>query len=134
MAGNGEQQPSGPPEYKVYRSRKGLLSRLRSADLSSLRDRARRPSLGGLRRRKDGERPGEDGGRPWLEWIAFAALGWLLLSSLAFAVSSQLQSFKLASDARDVLNGTPFVLTSPQTILVIGTDARTATTKEPGAE
>jgi LCP family protein required for cell wall assembly len=134
MAGNGEQQPSGPPEYKVYRSRKGLLSRLRSADLSGLRERARKPSLGGLRRRKDGDQPREDGGRPWLKWIGFAALGWLLLSFLAFAVSAQLQSFKLDSGARDALNGSPFVLASPQTILVLGTDARTANTKEPGAE
>jgi LCP family protein required for cell wall assembly len=134
MAGNGEQQPSGPPEYKVYRSRRGLLSRLRSADLSSLRDRARRPSLPGLRRRKDGDRPRAARKRPWLKWIGFAALGWLVLSFLAFAVSTQLQSFKLSSDARDALNGSPWVLTSPQNILVIGTDARTATTKEPGAE
>ena len=42
MPSNGEQQPSGPPEYKVYRSRKGLLSRLRKPDLSSLRERAKR--------------------------------------------------------------------------------------------
>jgi len=47
MASNGEQQPSGPPEYKVYRSRKGLFSRLRSADLSSLRERARRATKRG---------------------------------------------------------------------------------------
>src|SRR6476659_1628712 len=134
MAGNGEQQPSGQPEYKVYRSRKGLLSRLRSADLSSLRERARKPNLGGLRRRKDGEAPSGKRKRPWLKWIGFAALGWLLLSFLAFAISTQLQSFKLASDARDALNGSPFLLTSPQTILVIGPDARTASTKEPGAE
>ena len=134
MAGNGEQQPSGPPEYKVYRSRKGLWSRLRSADLSSLRDRARRPSLPSLRRRKDGEAPSGERKRPWLKWIGFAALGWLLISFLAFAVSTQLQSFKLASDARDALNGNPFLLTSQQTILVIGTDARTASSKEPGAE
>ena len=37
MPDSGEQRPSGPPDYKVYRSRKGLFSRLRSADLSSLR-------------------------------------------------------------------------------------------------
>jgi len=37
-----EGKPSGPPEYTVYRSRKGILSRLRSPDVSSLRQRARR--------------------------------------------------------------------------------------------
>ncbi len=86
MADNGEQQPSGPPDYKVYRSRRGLLSRLRSADLSSLRERARKPNLGRLRRGpKDGGKPGEGEGRPWLKWIGLAALGWLLLSFVAFA-------------------------------------------------
>ncbi len=29
MAENGEQQPSGPPEYKVFRQRRGILGRLR---------------------------------------------------------------------------------------------------------
>jgi LCP family protein required for cell wall assembly len=135
MADNGEQQPSGPPDYKVYRSRRGLLTRLRSADLSSLRERARKPSLGRLRRGpQDDGKPGEGEGRPWLKWIGLAALGWLLLSFLAFALSTQLQSTKLADDANSVLGGNPFLIASPQTILVIGTDARTADTKEPGAE
>src|SRR6476620_11884028 len=133
MADNGEQQPSGPPDYKVYRSRRGLLSRLRSADLSSLRERARKPNLGRLRRApKDGGKPGEGEGRPWLKWIGRAALGWLLLSFVAFAVSTQLQSMKLSDDAKSALGGNPFLIASPQTILVIGTDARTANTRNPG--
>ncbi len=41
---------------------------------------------------------------------------------------------KLADDAKSALAGNPFLIASPQTILVIGTDARTANTKEPGAE
>ena len=47
MTPDGEQRPPEPPEYqpeyKVYRSRKGLFSRLKGADLSSLRDHARLP-------------------------------------------------------------------------------------------
>ncbi len=46
MTANGEQGPPGgeqgrpePPDYKVYRSRPGLLSRLRAPDLSTLRER-----------------------------------------------------------------------------------------------
>ena len=41
MSPDGEQRPPGSPEnepeYKVYRSRKGLFSRLKGADLSGLR-------------------------------------------------------------------------------------------------
>lgn len=47
-----------------------------------------------------------------------------MLSFLAFAVSAQLQSFKLSGEARDALHGNPLLLPSAQTILVLGTDAR----------
>jgi LCP family protein required for cell wall assembly len=137
MPDSGEQRPSGPPDYKVYRSRKGLFSRLRSADLSGLRERAKLP----------GKRPGEDRKPPegrrsrppraWLKrvlkWVGVAALGWILLSFLAFAVSAQLQSFKLSGEAKQALHGNPLLLPSAQTILVLGTDARPPDTKEPGA-
>lgn len=59
-----------------------------------------------------------------LKWVALAALGWILLSFLAFAVSAQLQSFKLSGEAGKALHGNPFLLPSAQTILVLGTDAR----------
>jgi LCP family protein required for cell wall assembly len=136
MPDDGEQRPSGSPEYNVYRSRRGLLSRLRSADLSSLRDRARLPSRRS-RRDKDGE-PGRPKRprtrvRRVLKWVVLAALGWVLLSFLAFAVSAQIQSFKLSGEAKDALHGNPFILPNAQTILVLGTDARPPDTKEPGA-
>jgi len=128
MPENGEQQPSGPPEYKVYRSRRGLLSRLRSPDLSGLRERTPRAP----------RTPRAEPQRRWpwkraLKWVGIAALGWILLSFLAFAVSAQLQSFKLSGEARDALHGNPLLLPSAQTILVLGTDARPPDTKEPGA-
>jgi LCP family protein required for cell wall assembly len=127
MSPDGEQRPPEPPEYNVYRSRRGLFSRLKSPDLGSLRDRAKLPS----RRRDEDEEPRRPGSprvpfdvkRP-LKWIGLAALGWILLSFLAFAVSAQLQSFKLSGEARDTLHGNPFLLPSAQTILVLGTDAR----------
>jgi LCP family protein required for cell wall assembly len=137
MADNGEHQPSGPPEYKVYRSRRGLLSRLRSPDLSSLRERAPRPRKawpwGKRGEGKEPERPSPT--RRWtpkrvLKWLALAALGWILLSFLAFAVSAQLQSFKLSGEAKDALHGNPLLLPNAQTILVLGTDARPPDTKE----
>jgi len=58
------------------------------------------------------------------KWIGVAALGWILLSLLAFAVSAQLQSFKLSGEAKEALHGDPFLLVKPQNILVLGTDAR----------
>jgi LCP family protein required for cell wall assembly len=145
MAGDGEQRPSGPPDYKVYRSRRGLLSRLRSPDLSSLRERkpgGREPDKPRPWRRSkpsEPERPGTPKprrrwtGKRVLKWVGIAALGWIALSFLAFAVSAQLQSFKLSGEARDALHGNPLLLPSAQTILVIGTDARPPDTQEPGA-
>ncbi|HWP32978.1 MAG TPA: LCP family protein [Solirubrobacterales bacterium] len=65
--------------------------------------------------------------------MALGALGWVLISFLAFAVSAQLQSFKLSGEAKDELHGNPMLLPSAQTILVLGTDARPPDTKEPGA-
>lgn len=125
MPDGDEQRPSGPPDYKVYRSRKSLSSRFKSPDLSSLRDRAKLPGKR-PRRNRDGGLPGRS--RPLLKrvlkWVGIAALGWILLSFLAFAVSAQLQSFKLSGEAKDALHGNPLLLPSAQTILVLGTDAR----------
>jgi LCP family protein required for cell wall assembly len=137
MADDGERRPSRPPEYKVYRSRRGLLPRFRKPDLSALREREwRAPKL-----LKRPTRPGRERGAPpprprlrrALKWTGLAALGWILLSFLAFAVSAQLQAFKLSGEAKSALHGNPFLLTSAQTILVLGTDARPPDTKEPGA-
>jgi LCP family protein required for cell wall assembly len=119
--------PDQPPEYKVYRSRRGLFSRLKGADLSGLRDRARLPSW---RRRKRGE-PGlpppqrsRVDGRRIFKWVGLAALAWILISFVAVGVSAQIQSFKLSGEAGKTLHGNPFLLPSAQTILVLGTDAR----------
>lgn len=136
-SGGAGQGPSGRPEYTVYRSRKGILSRLRSPDVSSLRDRARRS----YRRLGRGGPKSEDmpptAPRPLarraLKWIGIAAGVWILISFLAFAVSAQIQKWKLADGAKGVLSGSPLLLVDPQTILMIGTDARPPDTKEPGA-
>jgi LCP family protein required for cell wall assembly len=128
MPDDGEQRPSGPPDYKVYRSRRSLSSRLKSPDLSSLRERAKLPGKRPQREREPGEgrrlRAPRPGVRRVLKWVGIAALGWILLSFLAFAVSAQLQSFKLSGEAKEALHGDSLLLFSPQTILVLGTDAR----------
>jgi LCP family protein required for cell wall assembly len=131
------QKPSGRPEYTVYRSRRGLLPKLRSPDVSSLRERARRSyrRLGRGGPKAEDQRPTAPKPllRRGLKWLAIAAGVWVLISFLAFAVSSQIQKWKLADGAKSVLGGNPALLVSPQTILVIGTDARPTTTQEPGA-
>jgi LCP family protein required for cell wall assembly len=117
--------PPGRPDYKVYRSRPGLLSRLRAPDLGKLRERARGKGPG----RGDGAEPGKETRRarpPWrrvLKWVGIAVLVWILISFIAFEISSQIQRSKLA-DMGNTLHGNPFLAVSPQTILVIGTDIR----------
>ena len=141
MADNGEQQPSGPPDYKVYRSREGPpLAAAAPRPLRPQReDSARLPKWLAARQasragpaRAPGPAAALDRKRV-LKWVGIAALGWILLSFLAFAVSAQLQSFKLSGEAKDALHGNPLLLPSAQTILVLGTDARPPDTKEPGA-
>jgi LCP family protein required for cell wall assembly len=130
MPENGEQQP----EYKVYRSRRGLFRGLRKPDLSGLRGRSEKPPRW-PGKRDAGERlkPPRRGARRVLKWVGLAALGWILVSFLAFAVSAQLQAFKLSGGAKSALHGNPFLLPKAQTILVLGTDARPPDTLEPGA-
>jgi len=110
------------PDYKVYRSRPGLFSRLRSPDLSKLRQRTKRKGGGG-----EGKPARPTGPKPlWrrvLKWVGVFALGWIVLSFLLFEISSQIQKGKLA-DMGGTLHGNPFLSVSPQTILVIGTDIR----------
>jgi LCP family protein required for cell wall assembly len=109
-----------PPEYTVYKSRPSLRDRIRKPDLSS---------LGGKFGR--GDKPpkapgGPDEGWNWrriLKWVGIVALGWLVLSFLTFAISSQIQKGKLADGVGNVVDGGPFLI-GGQTILVLGTDVR----------
>lgn len=140
------------PEYRVYRARPGIFSRIlrRGDDLGGAKTGAaagpvaprgsgkgasdrepvgsgREPVIARSGRRWDGF------GRRILRWGLILAGAWILVSIAAFAVSAQIQSFKLAGDARDALTGKPLLLANPQNILVIGTDARSPDTLEPGA-
>ncbi len=56
-----------------------------------------------------------------------------MISFLAFGISAQIQSMKLSGEAKNALGGSPWLLTSPQNILIIGTDSRPPDTLEPGA-
>ena len=139
MPDNGEQKPSGPPDYKVYRSRRGIFSRFGGPDLGGLgesdKGSQKGPGRGRWRLRRSrserGARPPRPGLRRALKWVGLAALGWILLSFLAFAISAQIQAFKLSGEAKSALHGDPLLLPKAQTILVIGTDARSPDSKEP---
>jgi LCP family protein required for cell wall assembly len=154
-----ERLPQGRPDYKVYRSKRGIFSRLKGggdvprSDSPPPPDEPGRtnygrghregPSLPSVpplklpwkRREERGPRPGRR--KPPVRrvafWVGIAIVGWIVVSLLSFAISSQLQSFKLSGEAKDALHGNPFLLTSAQNILVMGTDARPPDTKEPGA-
>ena len=109
--------PRGRPEYKVYRSRRGLLSGLRTeAGLEGLRQR-----LGG-RRPSPSERKGLSPGRV-LKWVAVLAVGWLVLSFALFMVSAQLGN-GVSGDGEEALSGGGSLLAG-STILVLGSDERT---------
>jgi LCP family protein required for cell wall assembly len=120
-----EQGGRDRPDYKVYRSRPRLLDRLRAPDVSSLRDRVR-----GSDKRPSPRRPATISRRkPWWRWVVIGVVVWLLISMLAFAISAQIQKSKLADGAKDELGASlPLMLLNPQTILVVGTDAREAGT------
>jgi LCP family protein required for cell wall assembly len=110
--------PEGPPEYKVYRSRRRPLGNLRpSGDLDGLRKR-----LGRRREREPRERKGVSPGRV-LKWVAIAVLGWILLSVAIFMISAQLQEG--VSDSAERALSTEGNLLTGSTILVLGSDART---------
>ncbi|MGI8460073.1 MAG: LCP family protein [Solirubrobacterales bacterium] len=113
------------PDYKVYRSRPGPLSRLPKPNISGLRQKlpGGEPKPSGPKMPKPAKARRE-GGRAWWKWVLLAIFGWVMISFIAFAISAQIQKGKLADGAGDALDGNPFLAVSPQNILVLGTDAR----------
>jgi LCP family protein required for cell wall assembly len=119
------------PNYTRYRSRPKLFGKRTDSPrdgLDDLRGGHPRPDQGGKRKLRQRF-------TFWrvLGYIALAAVGWLLISLLLFLVSAQVQRQKVNDAAGSALNDSGFPLTSPNTILVLGSDARTKGTKEPGA-
>jgi len=129
------------PAYTLYRSRpRGLRERLggEEASLDELRggDRPngpRAPRRGRLplpRLRGPGGRvtPGRI-----VRWIALAVGAWLALSLVLFLLSAQIEQGKVSDAAKAQLQSAGFPLTSANTILILGSGARPAGSKEPGA-
>ena len=131
------------PQYTLYRSRPRLLRRRDDDDLVAPRDGDGRPEYEVHGRRRGlrlpfGRRDRPRGGRRLglgriVRWLAIAVGAWLLLSLVVFLVSAQIESAKVPDAAKAALTGGGYPLTSPNTILVLGTDARPKDAAEPGA-
>jgi LCP family protein required for cell wall assembly len=110
--------PAAAPEYEVHRSgRRGLRlpRRPRGPRVPGVKT-ARRITIGLV-----------------IRYAITAAFAWVLLSTVLFLVSAQIQETKIDSAAERALTGGGFTLTSANTILVLGSDARTKSTAEPGS-
>jgi LCP family protein required for cell wall assembly len=66
-------------------------------------------------------------------WLLLALAGWLALSLVLFLVSAQLRAGDVSDEAKEALSGGGFPLTSANTILILGSDARPEGSQEPGA-
>ncbi|HEX3691559.1 MAG TPA: LCP family protein [Solirubrobacteraceae bacterium] len=149
---DGPRQP-GPRErpYKLYRSLpKGLRARLRGEEEILKPGRGRDDGPGGPGGPGRGGGPGGPGrgrgtlpGLPWirrrwtvrraLKYLVLAVIGWLLLSLVLFLVSASIQSGSVPGSLSAALTPGGNMLTSTDTVLVIGTDQRPKGSKEPGA-
>jgi LCP family protein required for cell wall assembly len=142
--------PSEKPEYRVYRARSGLLSRLlnrRESERFRPRERQHRQPEPGIPAARPGTAtveppprkplrprlPGEPPREPWwrrLTWkrvvlglVAFMVF-WTLLSLLLFFVSAHVQSQKVSDATRAALDKSGNMLASPNNILLLGSDKR----------
>jgi LCP family protein required for cell wall assembly len=131
------------PDYKVYRSRPRLLRRRDDADgaaarLEDLRppgapppdhEVRRGPRLPSLPQR----RPRRISPGRVAKWLAIALFGWLALSAALFMISAQLQRGDVGDKVGSQLDPGPYPLTGANTVLVLGSDARTKGLAEPGS-
>jgi LCP family protein required for cell wall assembly len=126
------------PQYTLYRSRPRLPWRRDDEGMDGLREPGEpREDEPPKRRRRlwPARRPGRriTVGRV-LRYLALAVGAWLLISLVLFLVSAQIQSGKLSDAVDSKLSGGGYPLTSPNTILVLGSDARVKGKAEPGAQ
>ncbi len=127
-----------PPQYTRYRARRRLLPG-REEELG-------RPllapagSAGAGRGARGATGSGREGWRRWatpkriLLGLLALILGWLVLSLVLFLISSHFERTPPPSDVASVLDPSGYPLTSANNILVLGSDRRQKSSKEPGAE
>jgi LCP family protein required for cell wall assembly len=116
------------PQYTVYRSRPRLPWQ-RDDDV---------PEPGEKRDEPKGPKPKRPRRRITVgrivKYVALALGAWILLSLVLFLISAQIQQSKISDAAESKLSGGGYPLTSPNTILVLGSDARVKGKGEPGAQ
>jgi LCP family protein required for cell wall assembly len=128
--------------YNLYRSApRGLMARLRGED-----DGALKPEEPGQPPRRRGPGTGEPGrgpGERWLTWkrglaiLVLALVGWVALSFVLFVISDEVNGGNLPAGATSQLSSSGPILTSANTVLILGLDNRPTTgpgSKEPGAQ
>ena len=127
--------PEEPPQYTKYRSRPRLPWQREEnlAERGEPRDQPPKRRLWPFRRRTDRPRRKITLGRI-AGYLALGVVAWLLVSLVVFLISAQIQSSNISDAADAKLSGGGYPLTSPNTILVLGSDARTKDTAEPGAQ
>jgi len=148
------------PEYRVYRARRGILSRLLNRGGDGGRFESPKTEPGGTPQTqaaregavgtqvrpggvppRTGEPPGpilppkEEPRKPisWrrvLFWVVIAIVFWTLLSFALFMISAQIQADKLPERVKQELDDGGNMLTSANNILVLGSDRRPG---EPGS-
>jgi LCP family protein required for cell wall assembly len=127
MASSPPRPGSSPhrPEYKVYKSRRGMFDRVRGLG-----------GLEGLRRTRGGPGGPPRVHRPrpqWkviLKWVALGGAAWIGLAIVLFLLSAQLEQNEGVPKAalRQLEGNSSFLIGS--TVLVIGTDKRPSTSTE----
>ena len=122
-------EPGGKPEYRVYRSRKAWLPRAGTRDGDELQRLRGEPGPARVR----GPRKGVSGWR-LVRWLLAAVAIWVALSAVVFLLNAQIQQGKIGDKANALLGGAGYPLWSPNNVLVLGSDQRTAETREPGAD
>jgi LCP family protein required for cell wall assembly len=140
--------PDEKPEYRVYRARGGLLSRLlnrRESQRFRPLERAQRPTRPAGQGSRAGTATIEPPPRgpvrapegpppePWwrrLTWkrvlagVAIFIVFWTVLSFVLFMISAHFQSQKVSDVTRAALDNSGSLLTSPNNILLLGSDQR----------
>ena len=116
--------PQAPPEYKLYRTRPRLPRR--GGDDGSLLDDLRKAPPGERKRKP------VTVGRV-IKWLVLALVAWVGLSVVLFLISAQVNQDQVSAAAQAQLAGGGVGILKPQTTLILGSDQRTQSTKEPGA-
>src|SRR5690349_3423839 len=118
------------PQYTLYRSKPKLFRR--RSDDGGLREQ-RPPAAAPAGYEAPPKRRRRISVWRVARWLVIALVAWLAISLILFMVSAQIESSKTSDAADTELGGAGYPLTSPNTILVLGSDARPASSKEPGA-